>query len=107
MNATAIELKDNKITLDGYDGAELVVKRIVVWRDYEDRTKGACCVVRHGHPGILLDRKEDACKIQVDWMGQTYIGWVTFWFVKELKTEWQLIRLNLVIPKAAMRHRPI
>ena len=86
MSATTIELEDNNITLDGYDGTELVVKRIAIWRDYEDRSRGMCCAVRHEHPGILLDRKGDACKIQVEWMGKTYIGWVTFWFIKELKT---------------------
>ena len=93
MNATAIIPDGQRITFDGYDGADLEVKRINVWRDYDNRGKGAFCAVRHGHPGILLERKGDACCVRTEWMGRTYEGWVTYWFLKELKTAWQLKRL--------------
>ena len=86
--------EEKQITFDGRDGADLVVKRINIWRDYDDRTKGAYCAVRHGHTGVLLERKGDACKVRVSWMGREYTGWLTYFFIKELKTEWQLHRLE-------------
>lgn len=93
MSATAIQTDGERITFDGYDGADLVVKRIALWRDYEDRGKGSLCAVRHGHTGVLLERKGDGCRVRVAWMGRSYEGWVTYWFLKELKSEWQLGRL--------------
>jgi len=91
MKADVIE--EQPITFDGLDGIDLVVKRINIWRDYDDRSKGALCAVRHGHPGVLLERKEDACKVRVTWMGVTYEGWLTYWFINPLKTQWQAARL--------------
>jgi len=93
MSATAIQTDGQHVTFDGYDGADLVVKRISVWRDYEDRSRGALCAVRHGHGGELLERKGSGCRVRVHWMGVVYEGWVTYWFLKELKAEWQLGRL--------------
>jgi hypothetical protein len=87
MTASAIE--EIPVTFDGYDGDELICKRINVWRDYDARHKGPICTVRHGHTGVLIDRKGDGCKVRTEWMGKTYEGWVTFWFLKELKEEWQ------------------
>jgi hypothetical protein len=83
------------VTLDGYDGADLVVKRINLWRDYANRGKGVVCSVRHGHPAQLLERQGDACRIRVEWEGRAQEGWVTYWFLKELKSEWQLSRLGV------------
>ena len=103
MNTTS---EEKQITFDGYDGADLVVKRIAIWRDYDDRAKGMYCAVRHEHPGILLERKGQACKVRVNWMGKEYTGWVTYWFIKELKTDWQGERLNRVHLAPAQRHRP-
>jgi len=93
MSATAMQIEGQSVTFDGYDGDDLVVRRINVWRDYDDRTKGFTCSVRHGHPAVLLERKGDACRIRTEWMGRFYEGWVTYWFLKELKTAWQLTRL--------------
>jgi len=95
MSATAILDDGQHITLDGYDpGAEITVKRINVWRDYDNRALGARCSVRHGHKAVLLERKGDGCRVRVAWMGQTYEGWVTYWFIRELKTEWMIGRLK-------------
>ncbi len=91
--ATAMKIEGQYVTFDGYDGADLEVKRINVWRDYDNRAKGVLCSVRHGHPAVLLERKGDGCRVRVNWMGRSYEGWVTYWFLKELKTEWQLTRL--------------
>ena len=93
MSATAILDDGQHITFDGYDGIDLVCKRINLWRDYDNRGKGARCSVRHGYPGELLERKGDACKVRVVWEGRSQEGWVTYWFIKELKVEWQLKRL--------------
>jgi len=84
---------EQPITFDGYDGIDLVVKRINIWRDYEDRSKGALCAVRHGHAGVLLGREDDACNVRTTWMGVTYEGWLTYYFIKELKATWQVARL--------------
>ena len=97
MSATAIQIENERITFDGYDLAvstDVVVKRINVWRDYDNRALGAICSVRHGHPAELLERKGDACRVRVTWMGRTYEGWVTYYFFKELKGEWQLERIK-------------
>lgn len=95
MTATAIITDGQGVTLDGYDGANLVVKRINVWRVYEGRTQGIACSVRHGHPAQLLERAGDGCKIRVRWQGAWHTGWVTYWFLKELKAEYQLARLGV------------
>ena len=94
MSATAITIEGQLVTFDGYDGADLVARRINVWRDYDNRALGAICSVRHGHPAELLERKGDACRVRVTWKGRTYEGWVTYYFFKELKGEWQLERIK-------------
>ena len=97
MSATAILPENQRVTFDGYDlgmSTEVVVKRINVWRDYDNRALGAICSVRHGHPAELLERKGDACRVRVTWMGRTYEGWATYYFFKELKGEWQLERIK-------------
>ena len=98
---------EKQITFDGYDGADLVVKRIAIWKDYNDRSLGMHCAVRHGHSGILLGAEGNACHVRVNWMGREYEGWVTFWFIKELKTDWQMKRLSQIHLASAQRHRPI
>ena len=102
MKAKVVE--EQPITFDGYDGLELVVKRINIWRDYYDRSKGTVCAVRHEHTGVLLGREGDACRVRVDWMGKTHEGWVTYYFINELKAEWQLGRTYQALnPKAVVR----
>lgn len=93
MTASAIQIEGRRVTFDGYDGNQLACKRINVWRDYENRAKGAICTVRHGTPAELLERKGEACKVRVNWEGRAQEGWVTFWFIAELKTDWQIKRL--------------
>ncbi len=88
---------EQEITLDGYDGSELCEK-INVFYDYHDRflpapgtKKSIIAQVKHGERGTLLKYEHPACQIEVD--GKT--GWLTFFFIKELKETWQKKRLKL------------
>ena len=77
------------ITFDGtdYDGRGQLytpTPLINVWRDWGNRAAGIVAVVPHGARGKLLERRGQRCKVDV--AGKT--GFVTFWFVKELKGEW-------------------
>lgn len=77
---------ENVITFDGHESDYLACPVINVWRDYNDRWgKGIAVSVQHGDKGILLERKGDACKVQVG--GK--VGWLTYYFIKELKQDWQ------------------
>jgi len=77
------------ITFDGTDYNErgqlyTVTPLINIWRDWGDRKKGIITVVPHGARGKLLERRGQRCKVEV--AGR--VGFVTFWFVKELKAGW-------------------
>lgn len=79
------------ITFDGYEGEHLACPRINIWNDYKDRWgKGLAVTVDHGDTGLLLRRNGDACLVQV---GED-VGWLTYYFIKELKDEWQTEQLN-------------
>lgn len=79
------------ITFDGYEGGRLACPIINVWVDYDDRWgKSIAISVKHGSEGALLERRSDACEVRV---GEK-VGWVTFYFLKELKQEWQAERQN-------------
>jgi len=88
------------ITFDGYDGEFLACPEINVWYDYGDRAKLSpetnmpiVATVEHGSAGRLLERDGDGCLVEVETSLGTYRGWVTFWFIKELKLAWQAERL--------------
>lgn len=77
------------ITFDGTDYNEqgqlyTVTPLINIWRDWGNRTAGIVAVVPHGAHGKLLERRGQRCKVEVS--GK--VGFVTFWFVKELKAGW-------------------
>jgi len=79
------------ITFDGFEGEYLACPRINIWNDYEDRHgKGIAITVDHGATGLLLGRDGDGCQVQIN--GK--VGWLTYYFVKELKDEWQTKQLN-------------
>lgn len=74
------------ITFDGYEEDRLVCPVINVWNDYDDRWgKGIAISVKHGSEGVLLERRSNACKVRVG----DKVGWVTFYFIAELKQKWQ------------------
>lgn len=70
------------VTMDGTENGELAVPFINVWLDYEDRTKGMAGTVNHGTRVQLIRREGDAVLIELP-HGKR--GWVTYWFIKELK----------------------
>lgn len=83
------------ITFDGYDPfTGDTIKRINLWYDYLDRTKtkpgtkkSLMATVKHSSSGILLEREGTGCKVRVK-KGRRFVdGWVTYWFIKELKQE--------------------
>jgi hypothetical protein len=84
-----------RITFDGYDPfTGDTIKEINVCHDYRDRTKpkpgtkkSLVATVKHGSSGILLERDGAGCKVRVK-KGRRFVdGWVTYWFIKELKQE--------------------
>ena len=90
-----------QITFDGVDGSELEVRNIHLWYDYANRTKPSprtknpiVATVRHGSNGVLLERLANGCKVRVKQGRQLLDGWVSFWFVKELKQEWNAQRIE-------------
>ena len=84
MMATPID-----ITFDGTDYDErsqlyTPTPTINVWRDWGNRTAGIVTVVPHGARGQLLERRGQRCKVEA--AGK--VGFVTFWFIRELKGKW-------------------
>ena len=71
------------VTLDGYDPAsETTIQEIRLWKDYENRAAGVAGKARHGQKVQMIERKGDCVLIETD-IGIR--GWVTYYFVKELK----------------------
>lgn len=70
-----------EITFCGYDGPDLVAPIINIWKDYNNREKGTSLTVWHNSKGELLEQKDKRCKVKVD----DSIGYVTYWFIRELK----------------------
>lgn len=69
------------VTIDGYDpDADITVERINIWSNYENRSPAG--FVFHGEKVKMLKRDGDAVLIRTSY-GAT--GWVTYWFIKELK----------------------
>ena len=77
----------NVITFDGMDvdqnGEWLAVPFIHVWKQYNPRNE-IVAAVPHGAEGELLEHKGSRCKVRVG----DIVGFVTFWFIKELKGKW-------------------
>jgi len=90
--------EQTEITFDGYDGSKLVCEKINIFYDYHDRflpvpgtKKSIMAQAKHGEKGKLLKYEHPACQVKVD--GR--VGWLTFFFIKELKETWQKKRLEL------------
>lgn len=90
-------------TLDGYDGSYLACPRINLWHDFQDRAKPdpetglpVVAVVPHGTEVEVVERDGEGVLVEV---GDAR-GWVRYWFVKEMKGEWQRERLALEASEA-------
>lgn len=89
------------ITFDGLDVNEqgqtyLVTPYINVWRDWGNRAAGVVTIVTHGTRGKLLERRGQRCRVEVAGM----MGFVTFWFIQELKGDWLAQRRQEMAPGA-------
>jgi len=93
------------ITFDGYDGPDLVCPRINVWKKGPGGKRVECAGhVWHGQKAKLLTRHGTECKVRIgeveglveipEGTPSDFEGWVTFWFIKELKSKWQKRRLK-------------
>lgn len=60
---------------------DVAVPFINIWTDYGDRTKPIVATVRHGTGGVLLERKGNRCKVEVDGA----VGFLSWYFVEEFK----------------------
>ena len=71
------------VTLDGYDSASVTtIQEIRLWKDYDNRAAGVAGTARHGQKVEMIERKGDGVLIETS-SGVT--GWVTYYFIKELK----------------------
>ena len=70
-------------TLDGYDKeAGVIVLKINLWKNYKDRFKGIVATVNHGEKVKVIKREGDGVLIKT---AQGKEGWITYYFIKELK----------------------
>jgi len=81
------------ITFDGYDRESgATIENINLWYDYEDRgkkdpktKKAIVATVAHGSKGELVERDGKGCKVRVRKGRRLVEGWLTFYFIQELK----------------------
>lgn len=86
---------EREVTLDGFDGPDLVCPIINVWNDHAKRGKVITTAI-HGSTATLLQRKGDACQVRIPRKGRKpKTGWITYYFIKELKGEWQEERCKI------------
>lgn len=76
------EVATTTVTLDGYDSGELVTPVINLWKDYDNRAAGVAGKAKHGQKVEMIERKGDGVLIETD---SGVKGWVTYYFIKELK----------------------
>lgn len=73
------------VTIDGYDKySNTMIKKIHVWHSYENRELGISGKIKHGKRVKLIEREGDQCFIQFGFLKRKF-GWITYWFIKELK----------------------
>ena len=75
---------EKAVTFDGMDidksGEWLATPFINIWKRYNPRDE-IVAQVAHGTTGTLLEVEGARCKVKVD----DTVGYVTYWFIKELK----------------------
>jgi len=69
------------VTLDGTENGEVVVPEINIWDSYNPRNR-VVAVGKHGEQVQLIRRSGNGVLIQ---LADGTRGWVTYWFIKELK----------------------
>ena len=77
------EPETTPVTLDGYDAeAKITVHEINLWKEYENRAAGVAGTAKHGQQVQMIERKGDGVLVETD---SGVKGWVTYYFIKELK----------------------
>ena len=80
-------MSETVITFDGTDidkdGPWVAVSSINIWEQYNPRGK-VVGLALHGTQGTLLEHKGRRCKVRYG----DVEGYVTDWFIKELKQDW-------------------
>lgn len=73
------------VTLDGYDAnanPPITIHNIDLWNDFKNRSKGISVTAKHGDRVKLIRREGNGVLVET-LNGKR--GWVTFYFIKELK----------------------
>ena len=71
------------VTLDGYDSASgTTVRTINLWKSYTNRSAGVATRASHGARVKKIRRSGDGILVET---AQGKRGWVTYYFIKELK----------------------
>lgn len=74
------------ITIDGYDfKTGKIIKKITIWRDYENRDAGAVTMLKHGKKIKWLATKGPRITVGLSWYHKYRIGYVSSFFIKEFK----------------------
>ena len=71
------------VTLDGYNASVgIVVRRITLWKDQNNRGAGVSATANHGEGVKFIQREGDNVLVETS---DGKRGWVTSYFIKELK----------------------
>lgn len=70
------------VTLDGCENGVLVVRKINIWRNYQNRMEGISTTAKHGEKVKLIRREGDSVLIET---ASGKRGWLTDYFIKEFK----------------------
>ena len=71
------------VIIDGWDYTTgTLIKKINVWKNYEDRSKGVVKKLKHGRRARLIGKKGRRLEIKAGWGRR---GYISDWFTKEFK----------------------
>lgn len=74
------------LTANGWDPVDKHIHlRIVMWRNFDDRTQGREFILQHGDKVELLERKERVVKVRT--LDGKHTGYLTYWWFTEYQQE--------------------
>ncbi len=74
------------VTIDGYDFVTgKIIKKISIWRDYENRDAGVVAMLKHGKKVKWIEKKGTRATVKLGLRYKFRIGYVSYFFIKELK----------------------
>lgn len=75
-------MMNEKVHIDGYDiYSDELLKKVNIWQDWNDRTKGMIMRINHGKKVKLITNYGQYSKIKY----RLKIGYVSNWFIREFK----------------------